>query len=621
MEPKRWQQIQKLFDEAAELKPSEQSRFLTERCGQDHELRQEVESLLAQLDAQDHHLKDAVQASANQITDTSSWIGKSIGAFEIVKKIDDGGMGSVFLGQRQDKEFTQQVAIKVLRSSLVSKDTHQRFLSERQILANLNHPFICQLLDGGSTDDGMPYLVMELVDGTPIDRFCDEKRLNTEARLQLFEKVCSAVAFAHQSLVVHRDIKPSNILVTEDGSPKLLDFGIAKLLDQEAMPHTIAVTQQEMRVLTPEFASPEQVRGEAITTATDVYSLGVLLYRLLSGHSPYGLISSKPKDIEKAILETDPKRPSTVVTNPTLDPTTGDHDLSPADIGRNRATSPNRLSKKLTGDLDNIVLMAMRKEPERRYQSPQALMDDIKRYLNHEPVSAQPDSWRYRSSKFVRRNALAVVATMVVAGLLTLFAAITAVQNTRIKIERDQANMARKQAEAESKKSLQVSDFLTSIFLSSSPFVAHGKTITALDLLEQAADSIDAELVDQPIVRADLFIVMAQTYFAISEYEISIELQEKAVDLMRSTPNYDRRIFSVHLDSAAGRYRVLANYDKAFELFAESDEIRQRVVKPPHGDYAYGYNARGQLYRAMGDYAKSEEYLQKAVNMALSTLR
>jgi serine/threonine protein kinase len=339
-----------------------------------------------------------------------------IGNYRIIRQIGQGGMGSVYLAERDDEQFKKQVAIKVVSQGMANEFVIQRFRNERQILASLDHPNIARLLDGGSTADGRPYFVMEYVPGKSITHYCDEKKLSTVKRLKLFRKVCSAVHYAHRNLVIHRDIKPSNILVTEDGTPKLLDFGIAKLLNPELADGNLDVTATFMRLMTPEYASPEQVKGEPITTASDIYTLGVLLYQLLTGHKPYRLTSRSPHEIARVICEQEPEKPSTAIKR--VETLTGldgaSITLSPEVVSKARDGKPDKLRKRLTGDVDNIVLMAMRKEPERRYASVDQLSNDIHRHLQGLPVIAHGDSLWYRSKKFIRRNKFALLAAALV---------------------------------------------------------------------------------------------------------------------------------------------------------------------------------------------------------------
>ena len=354
-----------------------------------------------------------------------------MGPYRLVRRIGRGGMGTVYLAIRDDEAFQRRVAVKVLKRGMDTDAIVRRFRNERQILAGLSHPNIAALLDGGTTPDGLPYFAMEYIEGQPIVDFCESRRFDTTARLRLFRDVCSAVQYAHQNLVVHRDIKPQNVLVTSDGTPKLLDFGIAKLLNPELGGETIALTAAGAQLMTPEYASPEQVLGQPVTTASDVYSLGVLLYELLTGRRPYYLTSRTPAEIARIVCESVPVRPSTAIT--TVADSRQDDIATGADLdtaGLKNVTGPatgpadlTRLRRRLSGDLDNIVLKAISKDPARRYASVDQFSEDVRRHLEGLPVMARPDTLRYRASKFVRRNraaVLAVVATFValVAGVV-----------------------------------------------------------------------------------------------------------------------------------------------------------------------------------------------------------
>jgi serine/threonine protein kinase/tetratricopeptide (TPR) repeat protein len=354
-------------------------------------------------------------------------IDQNVGPYRLIREIGRGGMGAVYLAERADDEFRRQVAVKVVKRGMDTDFIVRRFRNERQILASLDHPNIARLLDGGTTREGLPYFVMEYIEGVPFGTYCDEQRLSTAERLKLFRSVCSAVHYAHQNLVIHRDIKPANILVTPDGVPKLLDFGIAKLLNPDLSPFTLEATESAVRLMTPDYASPEQVRGAQITTASDVYSLGVLLYELLTGHKPYRITSYQPHEIARVICEQEPEKPSTAINRVeqgTRPVSTGPASLTPQSVSRSRDSRPEKLRRQLEGDLDNIILMAMRKEPERRYASVEQFAEDVRRHLEGLPVIARKDTLGYRGGKFIRRHKAAVFAAALV--LLTLVAGVVA---------------------------------------------------------------------------------------------------------------------------------------------------------------------------------------------------
>jgi non-specific serine/threonine protein kinase/serine/threonine-protein kinase len=413
--PDRWEQVKEAFQSAIELDSSERSAYLDSLFAGEPDLRAEVDSLLR------HHadagtlLENPPRLPSELEEAHDVWIGRNIGPYQAVALIGQGGMGAVYRAVRVDDHYLKHVAIKLVRSGLATGVYLRRFKNERQIMATLDHPNIARLLDGGATDDGMPYLVMEYIEGQPIDEYCDTKRLNTLQRLKLFCQVCAAVQYAHQNLVVHRDLKPGNILVAPDGTPKLLDFGIAKLLDPELFFQTIE-GGTAVKAMTPDYASPEQVRGEPITTASDVYSLGVVLYRLLTGHPPYKVDTTSPLTIAKVVSEVEPERPSTVIDR-VDEITSGDGQrlqLTPELVSNNRSDRPAVLRRKLSGDLDNIVLKALRKEPSRRYGSAEQLAEDIHRYLEGMPVAARPDTIWYRTGKFARRHQVPVAAAALV---------------------------------------------------------------------------------------------------------------------------------------------------------------------------------------------------------------
>jgi len=396
MTPERWKQVEEIFNATLDRPVDEREAFLAEACGDDPSLRQQVEHLIncheqagdfieAQVTSPDSTLQDdAVTLQLDLM------IGRQVGAYKLVREIGRGGMGAVYLAVRADNQFRQRAAIKLVKRGMDTDFVIRRFRNERQILAALNHPNIARLLDGGATDDGLPYFVMEYIEGMPIHRYCDTRRLTVAERLKLFRQVCAAAHYAHENQVIHRDIKPGNILVTEDGTPKLLDFGIAKILDPDLAADTMDPTVTAMRLMTPEYASPEQARGEQVTAATDQYSLGVLLYELLTGHRPYQLRRRAAHEIARVISEEEPERPSEMVSR-TREATASDGkrtiELSPKEISRDRNSSPEELRRELTGGLDDIVMRALRKEPQRRYGSTQDLSQDINLYLQGLPVT------------------------------------------------------------------------------------------------------------------------------------------------------------------------------------------------------------------------------------------
>src|SRR6266478_389203 len=449
-------------------------------------------------------------------------------------------MSTVYRGERDDSQYQQTVAIKVLQHATLHPRLRSRLHSERHILATLDHPSIARLIDSGDLEDGTPYLVMEYVDGESIDSYCDSRTLFVRERLELFVKVCAAVQYAHRNLVVHRDIKSSNIFVTVEGAPKLLDFGIAKLLAPESLSHTLPVTRLQERILTPENAAPEQVLGRPITTATDIYALGVLLYQLLTGRSPYRLLGYSQLQLERAICMDDPARPSQMV----ISKLNGEKDADRSRISDRRRLSPQRLRARLSGDLDAIVAMAMRKEPDRRYPSVEALADDLNRHLLGEPVRARQGDWRYNAAKFLRRHLLAVVAVAAAFLGLALFAGAMFWENHRIELAREATAQERDRAQ-------QVSAFLVDVFSQADPFNTQGKEPTAKDLLDRGAEKISGNVSLQPEVRAQLLESIGLAYRRQGLSERAIPLFEQAVAIRRQERPLDNSHVAVAVANLA----------------------------------------------------------------------
>jgi tetratricopeptide (TPR) repeat protein len=505
----------RIFTEALELPAADREAFVAERCGGDRALRDEVLALLAA----DREAGDflAGPADRGQLAELAADLarddgvaaslpdpnlGRQVGAHRLVERIGTGGMGAVYLAERTGGDFAQRVAVKLVRRGLDTEELLLRFRRERRLLAQLEHPHVARLLDGGTTDDGQPYLVLEYVDGAPIDTYCASRDLPLRRRLELFRDVCAAADHAHRQLVVHRDLKPSNVLVTPDGTCKLLDFGIAKLLDADE--DDPLVTRTDMRLYSPRYASPEQIRGEPVTTACDIYSLGVMLYELLSGTSPYPIGDGSATTLERQVLEHQPARPSTVAGT------------------ANAAAASRPLRRQLAGDLDTIVLQALRKEPGRRYASVAALAADLERYLEGRPVLARPDTLGYRTGKFLRRNLLAVGAAAVVVMALVTTTVVSTLQSRR-------AATARHAAE-------QVSGFLAEMLASVDPEVARGQdTLLLRNLLDEAAARVDAELAGAPTVAIELHRTIGDAYLSLAEHEQAERHLRRALELAGAT--------------------------------------------------------------------------------------
>ena len=576
--------LERLF-RAARLHPAdERAAFLAAACPDDDALRAEVEDMLT-LDAEaeaDGFLgraatailgADAPLGVGPSVTE-DPLVGESVGPYRVLRVLGQGGMGAVYLAVRE-VPFVRYVALKVVRG-LASPDALVRFEQERQILAGLDHPGVARLLDGGVTGPvpgapgGLPYFAMEYVEGLPLTDYCDEHRLDLEARIDLFRQVCEAVHVAHQNLVLHRDLKPSNVLVTIslDGCPrvKLLDFGIAKLLNPSLGSASAPVTQTALRPLTPAYASPEQVRGEPLTTASDVYSLGVILYELLSGRRPYEIGRAAPEEVVRTVLATEPERPSTVAGR-------ADEGATES-VAHRRDTTPARLAAALRGDLDAVVLQALRKEPERRYASAEALGQDLERFAEGLPVGARRGTRLYRLGKAVRRHRAEAMATAVVVAALVVGLGAAMWQARVAGAERDRTALALRQSEA-------VEAFLVSLFEAADPAEAPGDTLTASELLDRGVRRAEA-LSDEPVVQAGLLGAMAAAYRAQGRYAAAAPLHDRALASLRAELGPDHEAVADALVEKAETDLRLGEYQAADLTAREALAIQRRVLGAPH---------------------------------------
>jgi serine/threonine protein kinase/tetratricopeptide (TPR) repeat protein len=622
----RWQQIQSLFQELVDMDGAARSVHLDKSCGSDSDLRLSVQSLLTFDGAGEDPFLNAIGAAAESLLDEhrDRLIGTRVGPYRVVSILGYGGMSTVYRGERDDSQYHQTVAIKVLQHAAVHPRLRSRLHSERHILATLDNPSIARLIDSGDLEDGTPYLVMEFVDGESIDVYCDSRTLFIRERIELFIAVCGAVHYAHRNLIVHRDIKASNIFVTEEGAPKLLDFGIAKLLAPESLSHTLPVTRLQERILTPENAAPEQVLGRPITTATDTYSLGVLLYLLLTGRSPYRLLSYSQLQLERAICMDDPTRPSQMVVSKLK----GESDIDRSRITDRRGLSPQRLRARLSGDLDAIVAMAMRKEPDRRYTSVEALAEDLRRHLAGQPVRARQGDWRYNTAKFLRRNLLPVMATASLFVGLVIIAGVTLWQNHRIGLARDATAQERDRAQ-------EVSAFMVDVFSRADPFMAQGREDTAKDLLAQGADKIKANVNLQPEVRAQLLesIGLADRRQGLSE--TAIPLFDQAVNIRREARPVDNRRLAAALANLAQAQTDAGRFVGAEENIQQALYLSQYGDAPPSAETAdilvqYGHfllnvksdpERAGNLFtKALGIYRSVPGDQHLAIALTLSSL-
>jgi tetratricopeptide (TPR) repeat protein len=572
----RFRRVDTIFDAAVDVPATELTAFIDRECAGDEDLRAEVLELVRAYHRSDSFLESPASRLAAPLLEAAAAIGgpvpDHIGPFRVVREIGRGGMGRVFLGERADGQFEQRVAIKLIQHG--APGVLRRFVEERRILARLEHPGIARLVDGGITESGLPYFAMELVEGEPIDRYCDTHALTLDQRIELFTSVCDAVAYAHQHLVIHRDLKPSNILVGADGKIKLLDFGIAKLLG--AQHDGEDVTQTHFSVMTPEFAAPEQIRNAPISTATDVYSLGVLLHLLLTGERPYDVRGKSPAEIERIVCDEVPPKPST------------------------RLAAAWR--RQLRGDLDLIVMTALQKLPERRYQSPAALAQDLQRFRQGHAILARPDSAPYRLRKFVGRHraGVALAALLVVA----LAAAIA------------RERMLRRAAEVQARRAAEVEDFLVGVFDVADPNAwkeTEGGRVTARELLDRGASRIDSTLTGQPEVQAELRNVLGRVYTNLGLYDRAMPLLRASLAQRTALRGPADTSVAETMDMLGVALTELNEHDEAEPLLRRALEQRRRVLGNAHPATARSAEHLATLLEARNQFAPAETLYREAV--------
>jgi eukaryotic-like serine/threonine-protein kinase len=600
MSPIRWERIQQIFEGASQLPPSRRREWVSEACAGDRMLNIQVDSLLLALEEGSEGLETQIASYMTMVPATPP---ERIGPYRIVSQIGQGGMGAVYLAERADEEYRREVAIKIIHSfAAPHSKLLLRFRVERQILAGLQHPNIAQMLDGGVTQDGIPYLVMEYVKGVKIDEYCKQRALSLTQRIELFRGVCAAVQHAHRNLVVHRDIKPSNILVTEDGVPKLLDFGIAKLLEPDNLPEgmlTTALTMPADRPRTPEYASPEQVNGGAITTATDVYGLGIVLYELLAGSHPFTDFLSDIRAMERAICENEVRRPSA--------------------IGR-------PFPKQLKGDLDSIVLKAIRKEPEQRYASVEQLSDDLARYLEGFPVAARRGTRRYQSGKFIRRHRFGVAAAAAFVIMLLMFG--TGMSLLSLRLARARARSDYEAAIAHQAKTTAdaVNHFLQEDLLAqasaahqagSGPNAKGDPDLTVREALERAASSIDGKFPGQPLVEASIRQTIGQAYANLGLLPEAQAQWERSVSLFRRFSGEKNADTLDAMRVLGDLYMREGKYSQAEQLYRETLEMDRRALGSEHPITIGAMYSLGVLYTREGNYREAESLLAQSLELSL----
>ena len=574
MDPEQWERVKTVFEATLDLVSADRAAFLDQACGGDEAVRAEVESLLASQDESGQFLARRAldDAPLQHPARRAAAAGRLFGQYRIVREIGHGGMGAVFLAERADGAFDHQVAIKIIRHTLADAGLDRRFRRERQILASLTHPGIARLLDGGMTPDGEPYFVMEYIEGEALPIYLSRMQLDVARRLALFQQVCAAVSYAHRTLVVHGDLKPSNILVTGDQRAKLIDFGLARVLDLEgAGPDTPAHTVTAMRAFTPGYASPEQARGDRITTSSDVYSLGVILFELLSGERPYRFDGSSIDEIVQTLNSTPPLRPSLVVTRRR---SPAGSDAGASDGGAAPAWFP---SADLSGDLDNIVLMALRREPEQRYASVDAFAADVQRHQDRRPVHARAPTWSYRTSRFIGRNRIAVAASVLVAVSMLGSLATSLWQADLARDERNRAN----------RRFDDVRQLSKSLLFELSPLIerVQGATEARDVLLRRAMDYLDS-LARESADDVDLQTELAAGY-------------EKVGDLQGNPGNPN-----------------LVELERAIESYAKARTIRERVLALRPEDLTARRSMANNLRVSGNIHAQANDYDRAGANLA-----
>ncbi len=531
MKPEQADRVPDLVAEALARAPEERAVFLAAACGADDALRAEVESLVGrEQDAKEFLRATPFAKEGGRLFDREEGDlkpGDTLSDYRMIRLLGEGGMGEVYLAQ--DTKLERLVAVKLLKTQIDDAALLRRFRHERKVLGGLTHPNIARLYGGATTPEGRSFLVMEYVEGERLDLYCAARHLPLNERLGLFRKVCAAVSYAHQNLVVHRDLKPANIRVTPEGEPKLLDFGIAKLLDAETVSGHAEATVTLAGAMTPEYASPEQLRGETITTASDVYSLGVVLYELLCGQRPYLLKSRRPEELARAICEQEPPLPSTVAGRGPKTSPTGLDTTAATEPGTAGGETPARLRRRLEGDLDNIVAMALRKEPTRRYPSAAQFSEDIRRHSEGLPVTARKDTLGYRAGKFVRRNqtGVAAAAFVVLALVVGLVAATWQAHVARLALDR--ARLAQKQEE-------QLNGFLQTLLGSANPEEGPGRDLRVVQVLDRASANLDHELAGEPALLAQAHVTIGQAYAGLRE-------NDPCLAHLRAALEIDRRIY------------------------------------------------------------------------------
>ncbi len=581
MDPSRWRQVAEAFAQVSERPPDGRAEALEALRRGDPELAAEVASLLEAGDDAGFLAGPPAWLEARDLLD-DPLEGALIGPYRIVERVGAGGMGVVYRAVRDDDQYRKVVALKLVRRGMDTEQVLARFLTERQILANLDHPGIARLLDGGVAPDGRPYLVMEYVDGRPLDAWCEGAAPGLRARLELFLTVCGAVQHAHRNLVVHRDLKPANILVDAEGRVHLLDFGVAKLLDEGAADRTAAVTLPGARMLTPRYAAPELLRGDAVGTSADVWSLGVILFELLTGRQAFAQAGSDPAKMLQILDQRSAPRPSSV---------------------------GSALSGRLRGDLDVIVGTALQVDPRLRYRSVEALAEDVRRHLEGLPIAARPASPGYRAGKFIRRNLLPVLATAIGFILVAAFAAVMAGQAARIGRQARETALQRDRAE-------RVTALLVDMFDVSDPMLTRGTrgdTLSVRDFLVGGQDAMVARLEQEPVLQADIMHMYGRLFGNMGESDRALALTSAALERRQTLLGDDHPDVARSLDYLATLRQNRGEYAEAESLFVAALDLRRRILGEDNAETAESYNNLGVLYDVQGQYVRGRPLLQEGL--------
>lgn len=615
MDHKEWKKLSRIFDKVLTLPPKGQTAYIKNICGDDPDLEKKVREMLDQLDESNQYFEEQFEKNQALIdkldpllenADESEdfYDGKTIGRWVITELIGRGGMGSVYKAQRTDESGLQQTgAVKILHQSLITQSHIERFKQEQQILSGLQHPNISGFIDSGITEEGIPYMVMEYVEGKSILEYCDNKKLSVEERLEIFKTICRTIQYAHKSLIVHRDLKPENILVTKNGHVKILDFGIAKLLDPNIYGGSAIETKPGMRILSLEYASPEQVAGKPVNTSTDIYSLGVLLYKLLTGLHPFNVDDHSYREVEKMVLEKNPPLPGNRLVD------FGDGKTK-EQIIRARKTTQSDLIQNLKGDLNAIINKSLRKDPERRFDSVESLLVDIKRHQTGLPIYARPDTIGYRAGKFIQRHKTGITATtlasLVLIGLVAFY-------TIRLTTERNRAEHSAEQAMLEAQKAEAVTEFLIDVFEVSDPNLSLGETITAKELLDQGAARIDEELSDQLEIQAEMLGVMGEVYQQLGLFDVAGDMLEQSLQKQRELDEAD----SLSIASSLNRLAILrynqGEFEESIELLKQSLAIRESHPDTGLMELSEAQNNLATLYMENGQYEPADSLLRLAI--------